>query len=378
MGAYERLPAADAAWLRLDGPDNRMVINALLTFRRPVTIEQVRAVVVDRLLLYPRFACRVVRRFWGPRWEPDPRFDVEFHVRPARLVPPDDPQALRQLIGQVMGLPLDRTRPPWEMLFLEDFRGGTALLVRLHHCIADGMALLRVLLSLTDPGGPVAPPREVLKRAPRPPVRRVFSGVWLAVRGLGALGHLLLLPKDHPSALKGPLSGVKRAAWSGPIPVESLRALGHRYGATVNDVLTAALAGSLREALRPRIPRGIRAIVPVDLRPGRTAAELGNFFGLVFLTLPVDLATPHERLAAVSRRMNTLKHSPQALVALQILRIVGAFVPAVARLIIWLFGRKGTLVLTNVPGPHEPRLLAGEPIAQLMFWVPQSAGVGMG
>ncbi|HIB67350.1 MAG TPA: WSD1 family O-acyltransferase [Phycisphaerales bacterium] len=121
----------------------------------------------------------------------------------------------------------------------------------------------------------------------------------------------------------------------------------------------------------------VRAVVPVDLRR-RSGEELGNKFGLVFMNLPIGIADPREQLAAVKAFMNELKESPQAVMVLGLLSAVGTIPAELEKRVVGLFGASATAVLTNVPGPQEPLLLAGKEISSLMFWVPQSGGLGLG
>jgi len=205
--------------------------------------------------------------------------------------------------------------------------------------------------------------------------------------GLGAgaaatLARIALLPPDPPTALKGRLGVMKRAAWSDPVPLSDVRAAGARAGGTINDVLVTAAAGGVRRYLAGRgddVDRlDVRATVPVNLRPPDQAHRLGNRFGLVFLSLPLGVADPVERLAEVKRRMDELKSSLQPVVAFGALAAIGILPTRLQPLPVAFFGSKASMVLTNVPGPRERLYLAGEPVRSAMFWVPQSARMGLG
>jgi hypothetical protein len=142
------------------------------------------------------------------------------------------------------------------------------------------------------------------------------------------------------------------------------------------------MSGGLRRYL---VERGdpvdgldFRAVVPVDLRRPGTEAELGNKFGLVFLSLPIGIASPPARLRELKRRMDALKGSLEAPVAFGILYTIGMCPQPVQDLVVTIFGMKGTAVMTNVIGPRDKLYLAGAPLDSLMFWVPQSGHLGMG
>jgi WS/DGAT/MGAT family acyltransferase len=182
--------------------------------------------------------------------------------------------------------------------------------------------------------------------------------------------------------LKGPLVAEKRVAWSAPIPLADLKRAGRVTGSTVNDVMTSAMTGALRRYLQGRgdVPEdlNIRGVVPVNLRPFDEACQLGNQFGLVFLSLPVGMADPLDRLFEVRRRMNAIKDTPEALVAFQILRAMGLAPKPVFDVVLSLFGAKGTAVVTNVAGPREPVSLMGVRMRQAMFWVPSAGRLALG
>ena len=122
----------------------------------------------------------------------------------------------------------------------------------------------------------------------------------------------------------------------------------------------------------------IRATVPVNLRPLEHAQELGNHFGLVFLSLPLSAASPLERLYAVQDRMDELKSSKQATVTLGFLAALGMGPAAVQKPVLNMLSEKATAVLTNVPGPQQPLYLVGSKMKEMMFWVPQNGNIGLG
>src|SRR3954454_5067836 len=160
----ERMPSADAAWLRMDRRTNLMVINSVLLFDEPVDWARVREVVGERLVgRFPRFRQRVVEA-GGPRggafWEDDPHFGLDLHLHHRALPAPGDRAALEELVADRMAEPLDRAKPLWSFYFIDGYGDGAAVYARMHHCIADGIALARVLLSLTDsdPDAGIAPP----------------------------------------------------------------------------------------------------------------------------------------------------------------------------------------------------------------------------
>ncbi|MFY0564378.1 WS/DGAT/MGAT family O-acyltransferase [Archangium lansingense] len=411
----ERMHPSDASWLQMEEPTSLMVITAVLWCDEPVDFERLKEVVRERLVeRYPRFRQRVVTGglLGTARWEDDPGFRLENHLRRTRLPPPGGRAELERMVGESMSTPLDFSWPLWELHVIQGYEDGCALLMRVHHCIADGISLARVLLSLTDEraaGGARAEDFEEVEEASGR-LARLLRGArtvvgstraaWkrgaellaepiqlmdLAVegaRGASALSRVLTLMHDPPSPLTGELGRVKQVAWSRPVPVGKVREIGHGTGSTVNDVVMAVVAGMLRRyvAARGQPPEDVRAVVPVNLRPLREPIprELGNRFGVVFLPLPLGLENPVDRLWELKKRMDKLKRSPEAAVVFGMLSAAGLAPAPVERMAVDVMRKKASVVLTNVPGPKRPVYLAGARLAGVMFWVPMAARLGVG
>jgi WS/DGAT/MGAT family acyltransferase len=196
-----------------------------------------------------------------------------------------------------------------------------------------------------------------------------------------ALAHVLLTPSDAKTALKGELGVARRVAWSEPLSLDDVKRIAHANGATVNDVLVAAMTGALRQYLQRRksLVDEIRAFVPFNLRPldRPLPASLGNKFGLVFLPLPVGARTAAARLRQVKRRMDEIKGSPEGAIAYGMLEVMGLTLAQIESAMIDLFSAKGTAVITNVPGPREPVYLAGSRVGTVAVWAPMSGSVSM-
>ena len=396
------LSNVDAAWPRMEDPTNLMMVTGILVFEEPLDHRRVRSLLEKRLLVFDRFRQRVVEAPFGigpPRWVDDRHFDLDAHLHRVALPAAGDQAALQELVGDLMSTPLDMSKPLWQFHLVEGFGGGSVFLSRLHHCIADGIALIQLLLSLTDSSPRPSPAAPVRRPAPAP------AGSWLAaplgvvasllanplelvelaqggVSVADTLQRLVLMPPDPKTVLKGPLGVTKRAAWSEMVPLKNIKAAGARHGATINDVLITAVAGALREYLEERgepvDELEIRAAVPVNLRPIERGLELGNSFGLVFVPLPVSIAAPFRRLAELKVRMDRIKASSEAIVSFGVLTAIGIVPRQLHPPAIEFFGSKASVVMTNVPGPKEPLYLAGRRIASCMFWVPMSGHLGLG
>lgn len=415
-----RLSAADTAWLHMDRPTNLMVINSVLLFDEPLDWERVKLLTQQRLVdQFPRFRQRVVESrvpLRAARWEDDPDFALEHHMHHLALPAPGDRAALQVLVGDLMTMPLDRSRPLWHEYMVDGFGSGAAIVTRMHHCMADGIALARVMLSLTDsePDAGIAPPvlaadrarsrgrlatlaepsERVLEAAVHMGSAAVRQGADMVVSPAHALSlagalardgatavRLLLTPADAASAIKGDPGVSRRVAWGEPISLARVKRIAHAHDATVNDVLMATLAGALRHYLQDRESpvREIQAMVPFNLRSldEPVPRDLGNKFGLVFLPLPVGVSGSLRRLIEVHKRMGEIKRSREGQVSYGLLSATGLAPEPVERRIVDLFTGKGTAIVTNVPGPTAPVYMAGVPIRGALVWAPTSGHIGM-
>lgn len=353
-----RLSSADCAWLHMERPTNLMTITGLLRF------DGVPEFPIDRLLAHERFRSRVVESPWGPCWELDRGFDISQHLLEVQV--PDE-GALMQLAGQLMSTPLDHSRPLWQV-HLVRLASGSAVVIRLHHALGDGVAMMHVLSTLADATG-----ARLVPRAPSRPT----PGIQKVAGAARELAKVLLTPEPSTS-LKGSLGQSKLAVVSQGLSVERVKQVGHCMGATVNDVLLACLAGALRRYLGA-VASGLRlrVVMPVDLR--RAGDErLGNRFGLVFVELPVGCSEPLTRLNECKRELDRLKSSAQPAALYAILQLAGRLPVWGEGVLVRIFGSRATAVATNVHGPDEPLVLGGQPLRSLMFWVPQAGRLGLG
>ena len=217
---------------------------------------------------------------------------------------------------------------------------------------------------------------------PRHPLELLKSAGIISASPAAILTKLLILPPDRRTVYKTELGAVKRVTWSKPLELARIKAIGKAAGATINDVVVAAVAGALRDyqAQAGDDPHlgNINAMVPVNLRAPDDFGELGNKFALVYLNMPVSVDDPLQRLLATKRQMDVLKNSPEPLLVYEILTALGTLPGNLAKDVIRWFTSKASLVLTNVPGPREEIYMVGKPIKELMFWVPQAGEIGLG
>jgi diacylglycerol O-acyltransferase / wax synthase len=403
-----QLPSSDAAWLHMDSHLNPMVVNAVIWFDEPVDLARTREILEERLVnRFPRFRQRVSEPLARPpRFEDDAEFDVDQHLHRIALPPPGDRAALEELVSDLITPPLDPTRPLWHVYVIEGFGEGCALLFRIHHCIADGIALARVMLSLTDDESDagIAPPARPSR--PQPPGtglltagRRLLGAVAhegmetlihprhaaglaaTAGRDAGTLAKLLTARADTRTVMNAPLHGTRRVAWSKPFRLDRVKRAGKRSSATINDVLVAALTGALHRYLAERdsLIDELHVMVPFNLRPldQPLPRDLGNDFGLILLALPIGIADPGERLRDVKMRMDAIKNSHEGPIAYGMLSAIGMTPPLVEDRLIGFFTDKASAVVTNVPGPRSEVYFAGSPVRGVLVWAPCSGSIGM-
>jgi diacylglycerol O-acyltransferase len=421
----ERMSKVDTAWLRMDDAANLMMIVGVWVVRPGIRYEDLAQRLQERLLQYPRFTQKAVEDSAGASWIKDPHFDLARHLVTEKLPkkPKGQEQAgLQERLGQLCMQPLDRQHPLWQFHLVPDYRGGSAIMVRIHHCIADGIALISVTQSLVDGGAPPpvrhhAPGEEhdwlaehVFKPLTQMSIKAMHVAGDNAVRSLGVMldpqksmedglhssadmaklayhvlsdaAALALMPNDSPTRLKGKPGHTKRVAWCAPLPLADVQAVGKALGCSINDVLLSCVAGAIGQYLQGHgdatAGLEIRAMIPVNLRPLDKAYQLGNKFGLVPLVLPIGIDNPVERLLEVRQRMRALKGSTQPLMAYAVLGLAGLMLKPVQQAIMGLFTSKTTAVMTNVPGPREKLKICGSIIEETLFWVPQSGTVGLG
>jgi len=413
MSKSERMAPVDTTWLRMERSTNLMVIVGVLVLEGPVDIARLESTLAKRILAIPRFRQRTEVRPTGFWWSDDEHFDIARHVKRIRLPGAGNKAELQKLVADLASTPLDPEHPRWQFHLVEDYEGGAVVVARIHHAIGDGIAMIGVLLSLTD--GHVNPARRKQKPVSHndnhgfwsdmvgPIIGTVEGGLRMSVEALRSsleaaaspaqvlregtgvaseLAYLLLMPNDSPTRFKGAPSGSKCIAWSDPIALPEVKAVSNTLGCSINDMLLAAVAGALNGYLADRgdETKGIevRALVPVNLRPPGSERELGNHFGVIAVEIPVGLENPLARVNEIHRRMEALKSSYEPLVTLKLLEALGYAPQAVQDAVFDLLLSRATAVMTNVPGPQTPLHLAGSEIKQVMFWVPQAGNIGMG
>jgi WS/DGAT/MGAT family acyltransferase len=311
---------------------------------------------------------------------PDAQFSIARHLQELRLPDGSGKAELKTWMASQAHLPLPADRPLWQAALVHGVEGGSALVLRVHHSLADGISLMSLIGRLTDIAEgefQVAPARAaeredlslklLLRRAPQ---------------ALADAAHMVFMRRDRRSSLKGTPGVAKSVAWSEPLSLAMARDLGARHGATVNDVMLAVISDVLRRHLQSRsaapVSAPVRTVVPVNMRPHREAHLLGNRFGLVGLELPVHVDDALQRLQLVRDGMTGLKRGLQGQLALALVRFAGVLPARLQTALLGIFSRRCTVIVTNVIGPAETRSVAGAALDELMLLVPQGMTVGVG
>ena len=414
MPVAQRRPMAplDSIWLSMDRPNNLMVIDSVMFLAETPDWDEVIRLfethVVERFPVFRQHPEQAGLLGSRPHWVDDEEFDLGRHFRRATLASPGDDATLQRYMESHVANPLDPSHPLWEVHLLDGHGSGAAIFLRTHHALADGLALGRVLLSLTEQEDEAKGPQlsSALTEADLPPkpASRSQAGS-LASLGIGmarttldgamSLGTLdglrgatrlavrttqvvsdLLLSHNPDNPLSGSPGPAKRIAWTGPLPLEGAKALGRLAGATVNDVLLSAVAGALRTYQLDRgvAPSDLLTMVPVNLRDLRLPLppELGNDFTLIYVRFPSATAAPLARLAETKRRMDWLKGSPETVLTHLLMEVIGRVGRGLDRPVIDFFANKALGVTTNVIGPRSRLRLAGVPVDGVLGWVPGS------
>lgn len=411
--ASDRLSVLDTSFLYLEGPTTPMHISSLGIYEGPTPQpDELRDVLDARLHLVPRFRQRVVGVPFNqhrPLWIDDPTFDLDGHLRHVAVPPPGTEDQLMDLCGRLLSLPLDRSRPLWEMWLIDGLAGGRfAILAKTHHALWDGITgadLHAVLLDISPEPVEMAP--EPWKPAPLPsPATLLADGIRARVdeqlaiaagvrrtlrdpRGVlhraaeiaqGAVAYgRTAVRRPPPCPFNAPI-GTRRRFEIVRTSLGDFRHVGKHFGATVNDVVLSVVAGALRAWLvhHSIVPQDLRVMVPVSVRTPEERGGFGNRVVMLLVPLPVGESDPIRRLEITHEVMDREKRSKQVR-AEEAVTLLAAFAPpqVVARLTRFQQVRWFNLLVTNVPGPQFPLYVRGRRLLELFPQAPLGANQGL-
>ncbi len=411
---HERLSALDATFLDVEAETAPMHVGAALLFdAKPLTLEH-GGLDIERLTRYteaaldsiPRYRQRVewVPGLSHPVWVDDERFNMHFHLRHTRLPMPGEERSLKRLVGRLFSQHLDRSRPLWEFWVVEGIENDMfALVVKVHHCMVDGVAgveLLQALLQIM----PNAEERQPKEWKPRPMPGRVElmrSELKHRVDGLRELTHFMPRVRDNFQGLRRLLtSGMKPAPktlfterdispyrrfdWTS-FHLDEVKKIKDALGGTINDVVVATTTGAVRRFLIRRNEdvdaiEGFRTMLPVNTRKAGGPSG-GNHVAMLLADLPISQPDPTERLKEVIAITTQLKKESnqtggaeliEEIADLTTKRIVSELYRAAMQL------RTYNLVITNVPGPPLPLYLLGAQMKAIFPMVPLMRNQNLG
>lgn len=423
MGPERTLSALDAVFLHIEAAGTPMHMASIGIFEGgplqdangQLRLSDLRHLISSRLHLVPKLRQRPrpgLLREAAPTWIDDPTFDIENHVREEHLRAPGTEAELLELCGNVLAARLEATKPLWELVFVTGLDGGrVALIEKLHHSMADGVAaaeLATVLLDLSPespqvqnalpwiPQAPTAPLDTALTSLGRlltAPVRMSWwlgDGVIHPVRrahaALRALQSTSALLPSHLVAHRTSLNrqiGPRRKVNFVRFDLHGVMEVAHHHGATVNDVILAIVSGGLHALFSSRgelaESHELQALVPVGLEMG-AGRQMGNGVSAFFVRLPVGQADSVKALATIASTTAKEKQEHQELAPALILRLLDPLPQSVlaagSRLLRYqpLFN----LVVTNVPGPSMPLYALGARMLEAFPVVPLVGNQGLG
>ncbi|XP_078381013.1 LOW QUALITY PROTEIN: putative diacylglycerol O-acyltransferase MT0231 [Oculina patagonica] len=379
----------DSVWQQ-DRATNRHIIHALMVIEGSPDIEKLRKIICERLVygkdekgerICPRLTQVIQKHLGHFVWKEDDEFSVEKQVLNWKGNFPKRLEDLDEAISEICSTPLPENLSPWQFLvvpILEENCFG--LLLRVHHSVADGVALTRVFV------------RNLYDVPPQGPEPKKFSTKQRFYMWCKAIlvGPMIVLTKffskaDQSSIHGQELCGKKVVAWSKNVDLSLVKQVKNLAGTTVNDVMVSCLAGALHDYLKRQDKssdvakvQDMWASVPVDIRASTKSVKLKNKFALVFLRLPIVAKNAVDRLLATKQRMDIIKTSAEPLVTATTVQLLMMLPECISRTLIDFFSRKMSCVLSNVPGPQQTLYLGGQKIAQGIFWVPQRANIGVG
>jgi diacylglycerol O-acyltransferase / wax synthase len=409
--AAERMSALDAEFFFAEHANVPLHIGSVAVFDGPApSREDLMRLFEAKLPRVPRYR-QVVRtaplQLLRPVWADDQEFSIRHHIRYTQVPAPGGPDQLRAVASRLFARPLDRRRPLWEEWLLDGLDGGRwALVSKIHHCMVDGVGgndLMAQVFS-TDPAEPLpavarwdpAPPpslaglvTEDLRDAMTQPLRRLAAAPGLLHRiaaddlrdygqGLGQLVRALTEPAAD--SLNGPIGPRRRWAWT-TAELAELKRIRAARGATINDVVLAAITRGFRDLLSERGELAehmvVRTVVPVSVRGPDEAGAITNRVSAVLVNLPVSEPDPLRRLGLIQGEMDGLKHTHQAVSPEILTGLLGLVLGAAPA---WLaFGTQAAFrtpqllvqsVTTNVPGPRRPLYVLGRRLTALHPYVP--------
>jgi diacylglycerol O-acyltransferase / wax synthase len=409
----DRLSWGDTVFLHLEREGMPLNVASVCTFEGEISFEDCVHFVESKLPLLPRYMKHIMSAPFGvglPTWEYDAEFDIRRHMREVTLRHGTHTE-LKALAGRLFGTMMDRRHPLWDLTIVRGLKGNrTAVIIRMHHCLTDGVAGVGIINALLDakPDTAPVPTAKIKLKVPkrRDPLSSLTTGLVESYsdfikRILSAMTDVLSMaervaanggdvePNEFADLFPEITAFTERLRFNviyrGPqkfacteIPLSDVKAICKKCGTSVNDVILAIVTATIRRYCElhgdPVRGRLFRMMVPVNLRSKEDTSELGNRISLVPVTVPLSIRQPRRLLAAVHKRTEFLKRVHAAelvslaggLIGMFPTSIQGLAGPIASQLPITPFN----LVCTNVPGPQFPLYLLGHKMLEWYPYVP--------
>jgi diacylglycerol O-acyltransferase / wax synthase len=312
-------------------------------------------------------------------WREAPDFDIAHHVQASLLPPPGDEETLLRVCSDLNAPPLDRTRPLWDLWLLDGLADGrVAALLRLHHVVADGSAALELFSCLFDHdsgarlagGSPEAPEPSPATTGGAGPLARLGRAMTMTALRVGRLATLVRLGRAPALPWNQPV-GRRRVHRLARADLARAKAVAHRHGGKVNDVVLTAVAGGAHRLLASRgsdPDLDLHVSVAASIR--RPDQQGGNRVGVRIVAVPVGETDAVRRLRVVAARTTAQRRRPPLQPSGRFLQHWLVRVMAHQRLI--------NLVLSNMPGPTERLWFAGAGVDEMFQLSPVQGNCAIG
>ena len=418
----ERLTGLDATFLYLETPTHHMHV-AMTMVLDPSTMpggysfEKIKEFIAGRLHLVPPFRRRLLEvpfRLNHPIWVEDPDFDLDFHIRRIGAPSPGGRRELAEMAGQIASSQLDRSRPLWELWVIEGLKQDRiGVVTKVHHSAIDGSSGAELMVHLFDlepnPPSPLVPAETPPERIPSdlemvgyaavsrfrryagliPLVGQTLQSVNRVVQGRRGSDRLVgAAPLTAPRATWNGALGQRRQVGFARVPLDEAKELKNRLGVTVNDVVLALCAGTLRRYLADKdaLPaEPLIAVCPISVR-GEGDEAGGNKVSAMFTSLATDVDDPIERVRAISEVTKGAKEEHKAVGADMLQNWAEFAGPNTFNLASRLYSSLGladahrpihNVVISNVPGPNFPLYYAGAEVVAAYPMGPVMEGAGL-
>jgi diacylglycerol O-acyltransferase len=410
----------DTFFLYLEREGQPINIASACEFEGRITKRGCARFVESKLDFIPRYRQRAVFPSFNlslPQWETDPEFDLRNHIHDVTLQQGTDSD-FKAETAKVVSSTLDRNHPLWDITLVHGLKGNrTGFVIRIHHCMADGISGVGIMHALLDASpDPKRPaPRKERPERPRPTdslailldemlksYQTFMQGALTAqhevlniardVLASATQGHteelVRLVPELVTPAERLPFNkicrGPQHVAW-GEIPMEDIKAIRERWGGTMNDVVLTMITSTVRRyAEKHNVNlngRHLRLVVPVNVRGDGDVTELGNRITFLPVNVPLDVADPRRLLSRISERIAFLRSAgvPELvgmfgmLVSKVPLAVQAKLVPLLTQMPLSL----ANMICTNVPGPQVPLYLQGHKLIRCYPYVPIGGELGV-